>query len=81
MNRTFRKAIMTRFNLKKRYNFITTINSENYKKQRNVCVNLSRKSKKQYFNNNDAKYVTDNKKFWKNIRPKSSNKHNYFSRK
>ena len=81
MNRTFRKAIMTRFNLKRRYNFITTINSENYKKQRNVCVNLSRKIKKQYFNNNDVKYVTDNKKFWKNIRPKSSNKHNYFSRK
>ena len=46
MNRTFRKAIMTRFNLKRRYNFITTINSENYKKQGNVCVNLSRKSKK-----------------------------------
>ena len=50
------------------------MNFENYKKQRNICVNLLRKSKKQYFNNIDVKNVMDNKKFWKPIRPKFSNK-------
>ena len=40
----------------------------------NNCVNLLRKSKKQYFNNIDVKNITNNKKFWKTIRPKFSNK-------
>ena len=33
-----------------------------------------RKSKTQYFKNINAKNVTDNKKFWKTIRPNFSNK-------
>ena len=75
---------MTRSKLKRRYNLDrTTINLEKYKKQRNICVNLLGKSKNQYFNNIDVKNVTDNKKFWKTIRPKFSNKcktaHNHFS--
>ena len=75
MNKTLRKAIMTRSMLKRRYNLDrTTINFEKYKKQRNIYVNLLRKSKKQYFNNADVKNLTDNKKFWKIIRPKFSNK-------
>ena len=75
MNRTLRKAIMTRSKLKRRCKLDrTTINFENYKKQRNIFVNLLRKSKKQYFNNIDVKNVTYNKKFWKTIRPKFSNK-------
>ena len=75
MNKTLRKAIMTRSMLKRRYNLDrTTINFEKYKKQLNIYVNLLRKSKKQYFNNTDVKNLTDNKKFWKIIRPKFSNK-------
>ena len=75
MNKTLRKAIMTRSMLKRRYNLDrTTINFEKYKKQLNIYVNLLRKSKKQYFNNADVKNLTDNKKFWKIIRPKFSNK-------
>ena len=63
MNKTLRKAIMTRSKLKRRYNFDrTTINFEKYKRQRNIYVNLLRKSKKQYFNNIGVKNVTDNKK-------------------
>ena len=59
---------MTRSKLKRRYNLDrTTINLGKYKKQRNVCVNLLRKSKKQNFNNIDVKNVTDNKRFWKTI--------------
>ena len=75
MNKTLRKAIMTRSKLKTRYNLDRpTINLENYTKQRNICVSLLRKSKKQYFNNIDIKDVMDNKKFWKTILPKFSNK-------
>ena len=75
MNKTLRKAIMTRSMLKRRYNLDrTTINFEKYKKQLNIYVNLLRKSKKQYFNNADVKNLTDNKTFWKIIRPKFSNK-------
>ena len=66
---------MTRSKLKRRYNLDrTTINFEKYKKERNICVNILPKSKKQYFNKIEVKNVTDNKKFWKTIRPKFSNK-------
>ena len=60
MNRTLRKAIMTRSKLKRKYNLDrATINFEDYKKQHNICVNLLLKRKKQYFNNTDVKSVTD----------------------
>ena len=75
MNKTLRKAIISRSKLKRRYNLDRIIiNFENYKEQRNICVNLLRKSKKQYFKNIDVKNVTDNKKFWKTMTPKFSNK-------
>ena len=66
---------MTRSKLKRRYNLDrTNINFEKYKKLRSLCIDRLRKSKKQYFNNIDAKNITNNKKFWKTIRPKFSNK-------
>ena len=66
---------MTRSKLKRRYNLDrTAISFEKYKKQLNICVNLLCKSEKQCFSNIDVKNVTDNKKFWKIIRPKFSNK-------
>ena len=75
MNKTLRKAIISRSKLKRRYNLDRIIiNFENYKEQRNICVNLLRKSKKQYFKNIDVKNVTDNKKFRKTMTPKFSNK-------
>ena len=52
---TLRKAFMTRSKLKRRCNLDrTTINFEKYKKQRNICANLLRKRRKQYFNNIDV---------------------------
>ena len=75
MNKVLRKVIVTRSKLKRRYNLDrTNINFEKYKKLRNLCVDRLRKSKKQYFNNIDPKNITNNKKFWKTIRPKFSNK-------
>ena len=72
MNKVLRKVIVTRSKLKRRYNLDrTNINFEKYKKLRNLCL---RKSKKQYFNKIDPKNITNNKKFWKTIRPKFLNK-------
>ena len=37
-----------------------------YNKQRNICVSLLRKAKRDYFANLDTKIMKDNRKFWKN---------------
>ena len=77
MNRTLSKAIMTRSRLRNR--FLKDPSKENeakYKKQRNFCANLTKKVKKEYYNNLDLNLVLDNKKFWKTIKPLFSEKHN-----
>ena len=66
---------MKRSQLKNRYN--KNLNYENwylYKKQRNFCVNLLRKTKRNYFKNVRMQDIRDNKKFWKTIRPYFSDK-------
>ena len=45
-----------------------------YRKQRNLCVILLRKAKKQYFSNLEPKLIIDNKKFWKSVKPLFSDK-------
>ena len=40
-----------------------------YKKQRNVSVTLLKRAKKTFYNTLDAKKVSDNKTFWKTIKP------------
>ena len=75
MTKKLRKEIMKRSTLK--HNFKKNRNRENwckYKTQRNYCVNLLRKSKKQYFSNINVSDVTDNKSFWKSVKPYFSNK-------
>ena len=70
MSKLLRKAIMTRSRLKNIYNKKRTFeNLENYKKQRNFVVKLLRNTKYEYFNNMDVKNLTDNKKFWKTVKP------------
>ena len=59
-----RKAIMKRSKL--RNGFLKDGNDASqsaYRKQRNLCVTLLRKVKKQYFWNLEPKLITDNKKF------------------
>ena len=75
MMKALRKAIMTRSRLKNIYNKKRSYeNWDKYKKQRNFCVKLLRKTKQDYFNNIDIKSVSDTKKFWKTIKPYFSNK-------
>ena len=38
-------------------------------KQRNPCVSLIRREKKNFFNNISTRYITDNKTFWKTVKP------------
>ena len=73
-NKSLSKAIMLRSKfinifLKNR----TEENKRNYSKQRNLCVALSRKSKREYFGNLNEKKVCDNKKFWSVAKPLLSN--------
>ena len=42
--------------------------------QRNLCVSLLRKSKKDYFSYLKEKQITDNKRLWKKVKPFLSNK-------
>ena len=49
-------------------------NQENYKKQINVCVDLLLKAKAEYLKGLNVKDLSDNRKFWKTIKPYFSNK-------
>ncbi len=81
MNSELSKAIMHRTRLKNRYNKIpTTENETKYKTQRNLCVKILKKAKKEYYNNIDIKLLNDNRKFWKNIKPFFSEKQKKLSK-
>ena len=49
-------------------------NWDNYKKQRNFCVKLLCQNKEKYFSNINVKSISDNKKFWKTMKPFFLNK-------
>ena len=49
-------------------------NKIRYTKQRNFCVSLLRKTKKQYYQNLNEKTAADNKLFWKTVKPFLSDK-------
>ena len=75
MAKELRKEIMKRSKLKNKFN--RNRNHENwcnFKFQRNYCVNLLRKTKKQYYKNLNVKNVVDNQTFWKTVKPYFSNK-------
>ena len=70
MNKTLSRAIMKRSRLKNR--FLKNPNNENelkYKKQRNYCVNVLNKAKKKYFNSLNNRNISNNKEFWKVVKP------------
>ena len=75
MTKDLHKAIMKRSRLRNKFlRDRTDISREEYKKQRNLCVSLLKKAKKDHFANLDTKSVTYSKKFWQNVKPLSSNK-------
>ena len=75
VTKQLRKAIMKRSKLPS--DFLKDRNDASqsaYRKQRNLCVTLLRKAKKQYFSNLEPKLITDNKKFWNSVKPLFSDK-------
>ena len=75
INKTILKAITDRSRLRNK--FLKTRSNEDkkaYNTQRNYCLTLDRKAKKDYYNNLDHGNVTDNKTFWKSIKPFFSEK-------
>ena len=64
MTKELYKAYMVRSRLRNKYMKIKTVESrEAYKKQRNYCIGLLRKTKKSYYENLTVTLVTDNKTF------------------
>ena len=75
MNKNLHKEVMKRSRLKNKYLKDKTFENWNSnKKQRNICVYSFRKEKKKYFSNININNVTDNKKFWKTVKPAFSEK-------
>ena len=75
INKDLSKAIMDRTRFRNK--FLKNRNDENrkkYSKQRNYCVSLLRKTKKQYYGDLNEKNLLDNKKFWKMVKPFFSDK-------
>ena len=75
MTKSLRKAIMLKSRLKNNSNKQRSDeNWDNYKKRKNFCAKLLRQTKEKYFSDINVKSVSDNKKFWKTIKPFFSNK-------
>ena len=75
INKNLSKVFMNRSRLRNIYpKQPNIINKSNYKKQRNYCVNLLRKSTKEYYETLDLNKIIDNKLFWKTMKPFFSEK-------
>ena len=75
MNKALQKAIMTGSRLKNKFHKNSSAkNWSIYKKQINFCLKLLRQTREKYFNKISVKKVSDNKTFWKSVKPFFSNK-------
>ena len=75
MTKNLSKEIMTKSRLRNKYlKHKTEENRLLYTQQRNKCVFLLRKTKMNYYGNLNEKDITDNKKFWKTVKPFLSDK-------
>ena len=75
MNRTLSKEIMKRSRLRNKFlKSKSEADKKNYVKQRNYCVSLLRRTKKEYYGNLDPRKIADNRTFWRTVKPFLSNK-------
>ena len=75
MTKSLRKAIMKRSQLESKYLRNSTVeNMKIYKKQKNFCSRLYKKERKKFYSELDIKNITDNKLFWKTMKPLLSDK-------
>ena len=71
INKKINKEIMKRSRLRNKFlNTKSDIDRKAYNKQRNLCVSLIRIEKKNFFFSNiNTSDITDNKTFWKTVKP------------
>ena len=70
INKKINKEIMKRSRLRNKFlNTKSDIDRKAYNKQRNLCVSLIRSEKKNFFSNINTCDITDNKTFWKTVKP------------
>ena len=75
MTKNLSKEIMARSRLRNKYlKHKTEKNRLLYTQQRNKCFSLLRKTKINYYGNLNEKDITDNKNFWKIVKPFLSDK-------
>ena len=75
MTKAFLRAVMQKTRLRNK--FLKNPSEENkllYNKQRNFCVSLLRKEKKEYFAKINEKDISDNRKLWQTVKPFVSDK-------
>ena len=76
MNKLSSKAVMNTIRLRNRFlKHPSEINRKNYKTYRNFCVRLFKKEKKMFYHKLNTRDITDNKKFWKTVKPLFSEKY------
>ena len=70
INKKINKEIMKRSSLRNKFlNTKSDIDRKAYNKQRNLRVSLIRSEKKNFFSNYNTCDITDNKTFWKTVKP------------
>ena len=70
INKKINKEIMKRSRLRSKFlNTKSDIDRKAYNKQRNLSVSLIRSEKKNFFSNINTSDITDNKTFWKTVKP------------
>ena len=75
MTKEFRKAIYNRSRLRKKFcKILSEENEKLYKKQRNKCFRIRKKSIRNYFNKIANGNLVTNRNFWKIMKPFLSNK-------
>ena len=75
MTKDLRKAIMVRSKLKNRLNKEKSLSAKlAYKTQRNLCTSLLKKVKRDFYGKLNPSDISDNKKFWKIVKPFFSEK-------
>ena len=75
MTKELSKAITLRTRFRHQFLKMETPDAKaKYNKQRNICVSLTRKAKRNYYESLDLNNICDNKKFWATVKPLFSNK-------
>ena len=70
VNKELNKTMVQRTKLRNKFlRQKTTETRLAYNKQRNICVSILRRAKRSYFENLNIKNLSDNRKFWRAVKP------------